>query len=109
MMVMFRQQDGFSRKEVQELQEAFELFDKEDFGEISCMQLLDLMRHLGFDVDLAQVQRHITEVDFNESHSLDFREFLRLMRLEREQYLRRIFTAFQRNGMAASAVEAVTD
>eukprot|EP00747_Dinoflagellata_sp_TGD_P010728 gnl/TRDRNA2_/TRDRNA2_120111_c1_seq1.p1 gnl/TRDRNA2_/TRDRNA2_120111_c1~~gnl/TRDRNA2_/TRDRNA2_120111_c1_seq1.p1 ORF type:complete len:529 (+),score=108.70 gnl/TRDRNA2_/TRDRNA2_120111_c1_seq1:144-1589(+) len=96
MMGTYRETDGFTRAEVEELKEAFEEFDYDDSGQMCVLELKDLLRHLGYQVNLEYVHRQIAKfkADLNEHNELDFREVLRLMRLHREEELRRINDAF---------------
>eukprot|EP00930_Biecheleria_cincta_P046401 TRINITY_DN319_c0_g1_i1.p1 TRINITY_DN319_c0_g1~~TRINITY_DN319_c0_g1_i1.p1 ORF type:complete len:1076 (+),score=224.38 TRINITY_DN319_c0_g1_i1:64-3291(+) len=87
MMEVFRRTDGFNRAEVAELKETFKAFDQEGSGEVGVLQVADIMRFMGFNIELEQAEGFVQAVDFNGSDSLDFQEFLRLMRLHREEQL----------------------
>ncbi|CAK0904675.1 unnamed protein product [Prorocentrum cordatum] len=80
-----RRTHGFSRTERQELSSAFESFDYEGTGELNHPQVLDLLRHLGNTTSFEEANSMINRVDFNANGSMDIDEFLRLMRLMREQ------------------------
>jgi len=87
LVTIFRKRDGFSQAELEEYQNAFDAFDHEGNEEVSTMELLDLLRYLGYVTDLEETRDMIKVVDYNDNGTLDFREFLRLMRLHREKEL----------------------
>lgn len=89
MMEVYRKQDGFTRAESAEIQEAFGHFLKGS-EEISVLQVADVLRYLGYKAELDDAEGFCKAVDFNNNGTLDFREFLRLMRLHREEQLLRL-------------------
>lgn len=94
LMMVFRTTDGFTKAEMTELQNTFDRFDDSGDAEIDVMELSDMLRYMGYMTKLDDVHRLIAKVDFNQSGSLDFREFVRLMRLHREydmQAARKVF------------------
>jgi len=97
LMSIFNTRDGFTQKEINNYQKTFDAFaaDEDDNkDELSCLELMSLLRSLGFNPKLSEVHKFIDQVDFNDDHSVDFREFLRLMRTQREDELRRAQRAF---------------
>lgn len=92
---LWRQRDGFLKADVKHMQAVFERFDTDGSGEISALELSDLLRHLGYRATLDEIHNYLQEVDASGNNLLDFREFLHLMRLHREQELtktRKVFT-----------------
>merc|ERR1712176_592779 len=53
-----------------------------------------LLKHLGFPTNLDDARRFVEEVDFGNRGVLDFREFIRLMRLRRQAELAEIRLVF---------------
>ena len=104
MMEIFRMNNGFTRNEVKDFRHSFDLFDSNQTEEVDVIQVGGILRSLGIGADLAQVQALLKTVDWNGSNSLDFNEFLRLMRLQREEELLSVKTVFD-----AQADAAVTD
>lgn len=94
LMQIFRNRDGFSKAETDILWECFVKFDENKNEEVDCLELGDMLRFLGFSTQLADVQSMMAKADMNNSGSLDFREFLRLMRTHREDELKTVRTAF---------------
>jgi len=86
-MTVFRARDGFLKDEVDKMRKVFDRFDDDQSGEINALELADLMRHLGYSLSLDEIHILVQEVDANGSNNLDFREYLHLMRLHREQEL----------------------
>lgn len=54
---------GLSADEIEEIKEAFDLFDSDESGSISVAELTAAMRSLGFDTKNAVVYRMIEEMD----------------------------------------------
>eukprot|EP00930_Biecheleria_cincta_P034610 TRINITY_DN23897_c0_g1_i2.p1 TRINITY_DN23897_c0_g1~~TRINITY_DN23897_c0_g1_i2.p1 ORF type:complete len:972 (+),score=192.10 TRINITY_DN23897_c0_g1_i2:228-2918(+) len=94
MMELFRRAEGFTRQELAEFSEIFKNFDSKNEGEIDVPQVGAMLRNLGFNVEMAKAKAMVNTVDWNGSGSLDFSEFLKLMRLTREDELSRIKTVY---------------
>mmetsp|Transcript_86552 Transcript_86552/g.224807 ORF Transcript_86552/g.224807 Transcript_86552/m.224807 type:complete len:1025 (+) Transcript_86552:3-3077(+) len=88
-MLVVRQREGFKRSAVEEMRRVFERFDEDNSGEVNALELSDVFRHLGYKASLDDLHVFVKQVDANNSGQLDFREFLRLMRLHREDELAR--------------------
>lgn len=86
LMDYFKRWDGFTGEEAAELLTSFKRHASAD-GEISTMQIMDILRASGRTNGLRKIQQLVAKVDVDETHSLDFKEFLRLMRLLREEEL----------------------
>mmetsp|Transcript_11952 Transcript_11952/g.27944 ORF Transcript_11952/g.27944 Transcript_11952/m.27944 type:complete len:1048 (-) Transcript_11952:208-3351(-) len=84
LMGILRRTEGFSEEEVVDFEEVFERFDEDESGEIDALEIVNVMRYLGFDATLEETHRLVAEVDANDSGAVDFREFLHLMRVWRE-------------------------
>eukprot|EP00929_Paragymnodinium_shiwhaense_P059678 TRINITY_DN29877_c0_g1_i1.p1 TRINITY_DN29877_c0_g1~~TRINITY_DN29877_c0_g1_i1.p1 ORF type:complete len:1608 (+),score=662.86 TRINITY_DN29877_c0_g1_i1:80-4903(+) len=98
MMGIFKQRDGFTKTELEMLRQTFERFDEDGSGEVETIELSDMLRYLGLTVSLEEVQRLLGQADPNDSGSLDWREFIRFMRLQREQELagfREVFANYE--------------
>jgi Ca2+-binding EF-hand superfamily protein len=76
---------GFMDWELQKLITVFEKFDLEGDGELPMLQVQDLLNFMGYSIPIEDVNTWIAQVDYNENGSMDKGEFLRLMRLQREQ------------------------
>lgn len=102
-MPVFCQREGFSKDELAFFQVTFKQFDADASGEVSVLELSAMLRSLGYvALDLDEVHASVAQVDVNGSNALDFREFLRLMRLQREVELTRIRAVFEsRRGTSA--------
>lgn len=94
-LLVFEQRDGFSKTEAKDLRRTYDRFDEDGSGEVSAMECADLFRYVGYRVTLDDLRDHVSQVDENGSGQLDFREFLRLMRLYREKELKKIKAAFE--------------
>jgi len=85
-MDYFKKWDGFTGDQAEELQNLFNRY-KDSNGEVSSIQILDIFRSRGVNVSLRKIQQLVAKVDVDGTHSVDFKEFLRLMRLQRESEL----------------------
>merc|ERR1712100_563936 len=79
----FRAEDyarpGLSVDEVEEIKEAFDLFDNDGSGAISVNELTSAMKSLGFDVKHAVVYNMVADLDSDGSGEIEFGEFLEVM------------------------------
>jgi len=89
-----RQLEGFASVEIKELNEVFQRFDSDVSGEIESIELLSMLRYLGFSTSLEVVHGMVKVVDANQSGGLDFQEYLRLMRAHRELELEDVQAVF---------------
>lgn len=96
LMDLFHVDDGFTRAEIQELQAAFRRYDRNDTGEIQLVELHDILTYLGLHAYYSRAQKYVLHLDFNASNLLDWREFIRLMRLLRERRLRLMHAHFEK-------------
>ena len=70
---------GLSEDEVEEIKEAFDLFDYDGSGAISVNELTSAMQSLGFDVKHAVVYNMVADLDADGSGEIEFGEFLDVM------------------------------
>merc|ERR1712151_1057453 len=70
---------GLSEDEVEEIKEAFDLFDSDGSGAISVNELTSAMKSLGFDVKHAVVYNMVSGLDADGSGEIEFGEFLDVM------------------------------
>ena len=70
---------GLSEDEVEEIKEAFDLFDNDGSGAISVNELTSAMQSLGFDVKHAVVYNMVADLDADGSGEIEFGEFLDVM------------------------------
>lgn len=94
LMILLRDSDGFTKAELKGFKLCFKRFDDDDSGDVDVLELSDMLRYLGHNSKLDDVHQLIAKVDFNDSGSLDFREFVRLMRIHRETEIVKIKKAF---------------
>eukprot|EP00485_Elphidium_margaritaceum_P016971 CAMPEP_0202727612 /NCGR_PEP_ID=MMETSP1385-20130828/185211_1 /ASSEMBLY_ACC=CAM_ASM_000861 /TAXON_ID=933848 /ORGANISM="Elphidium margaritaceum" /LENGTH=283 /DNA_ID=CAMNT_0049393855 /DNA_START=38 /DNA_END=889 /DNA_ORIENTATION=- len=68
-----------SRPFIDELKEAFEVFDKDGNGEISSQELSSIMKALGEDFKEEEIFYMMKEADQDDNGAIDFEEFKQLM------------------------------
>jgi len=65
--------------QMQELCEAFDLFDTDGSGMIETKELQVALRALGFDSKKDKVRKMIADIDLDGSGTIDFNEFVEMM------------------------------
>ena len=70
---------GLSADEVEEIKEAFDIFDVDQSGAISVGELLNAMKSLGFDTKNPAIFKMIADMDEDGSGEIEFEEFLDMM------------------------------
>merc|ERR1712039_519245 len=75
----FWERPGLSADEVQEVKDAFDLFDTDSSGAVSVQELIDAMTSLGLEQKNEAVFNMIKEIDTDGSGELEFQEFLEMM------------------------------
>eukprot|EP00979_Chaetoceros_neogracilis_P014509 scaffold4677_cov232-Chaetoceros_neogracile.AAC.1 len=90
---------GINESEVEDLREAFELFDTDGNGTIDTNELKAAMQNLGFDAKNHTVYQMISDIDRNGTGDINFDEFLDLMTVklgdnDSEEEVRKVFNLF---------------
>ncbi|KAK7230566.1 calcium ion binding protein [Aureococcus anophagefferens] len=70
---------GLSEEEIEEIREAFNLFDTDGSGTIDPKELKAAMQSLGFEAKNQTIYQMIGDIDKDNSGSIDFEEFLDMM------------------------------
>ena len=90
---------GLSEEQIEEIREAFNLFDTDHSGNIDYRELKAAMRALGFEVKKEELKKMITDVDSDGSGSIEFPEFLEMMTAkmgpsDTREELQKVFDSF---------------
>ena len=90
---------GLSADEIEEIKEAFDIFDPEGTGSIKVEDLLNAMKTLGFDTKNPAIYRMIADFDENGNGAIEFEEFLDMMTARisdrnTKEDLKRVFNLF---------------
>merc|ERR1712167_540849 len=70
---------GLSEEEIEEIKEAFDLFDTDGSGTIDPKELKAAMQSLGFEAKNQTIYQMISDLDKDGSGNIDFDEFLDMM------------------------------
>merc|ERR1712216_282131 len=70
---------GLSDEQMDELREAFSLFDNDASGAIDVRELKAAMRALGFEIKNEELKKMVTDIDNDGSGTIEFGEFLQMM------------------------------
>ena len=90
---------GLTEDDIEEIKEAFDLFDSDGSGTVEPRELKSAMVSLGFEAKNATLFHVVTELDKDGSGSIDFEEFLGMMTSQMGDHdskddIRKIFTLF---------------
>merc|ERR1719191_2265289 len=75
----FEVKKGLSDEQIEEMKEAFNLFDTDKSGSIDYRELKAAMAALGFEVKKEELKKMITDIDADKSGHIEFPEFLEMM------------------------------
>ena len=94
--------EHLTKEQIEELQAAFEIFDKDSDGVITIQELEEVVRSLGQVTRPEDVKEMISQLDADNSGTVDFHEFLMMMGRkmiagEEEDELRQAFHVFDDN------------
>ena len=70
---------GLDSEQLEEVREAFNLFDTDGSGSIEVKELKAAMRALGFQIKKAEIRKMVADVDKDENGSIEFDEFVDMM------------------------------
>merc|ERR1712196_172774 len=70
---------GLTEEQIEEIREAFNLFDADNSGAIDVRELKAAMRALGFEVKKEELKKMINDIDNDGNGSIEFQEFLEMM------------------------------
>uniref|UniRef100_A0A7S0ZKG0 EF-hand domain-containing protein n=1 Tax=Timspurckia oligopyrenoides TaxID=708627 RepID=A0A7S0ZKG0_9RHOD len=95
--------DKLSQSTIQELREAFALFDKNSDGKITFEELGTVMRSMGQNPSDNELRSMVREVDVDGNGTIEFDEFVRLMAGNlngeaRDAEMKEAFNVFDRDG-----------
>lgn len=77
---------GLSEEEIEEIREAFNLFDTDGSGTIDPKELKAAMQSLGFEAKNQTIYQMIADIDKDGNGSIDFDEFLDMMTAKMVSY-----------------------
>lgn len=97
------QGDNLSEEQLNEMREAFMLFDKDGDGTISSLELGSVMRSLGQKPTDDELKDMINEIDSDNNGLIDFNEFRAMMskrvaKPDSPDELRQAFNVFDKDG-----------
>merc|ERR1712086_364126 len=70
---------GLTEEQIEEIREAFNLFDADNSGAIDVRELKAAMRALGFEVKKEELKKMISDIDNDGNGSIEFQEFFEMM------------------------------
>merc|ERR1719191_2164952 len=74
-----RQRQGLDDEQIEELREAFNLFDTEHSGTIDARELKAALRALGFEVKKEDVKNMLADIGKDPTQPIDFNDFKDMM------------------------------
>ncbi|RMZ96257.1 calmodulin-beta-like isoform X1 [Brachionus plicatilis] len=97
------QEYGFNEEQIGIFEDTFQIFDKDCDGFITLCEIRTVMNSLGFYPGDELIRKSIQDVDYDNSGTVDFEEFIGMMakfrksKQEMDDELREIFKIFDRN------------
>merc|ERR1712025_1313478 len=74
-----KKKGGLSEEQLDEIREAFNLFDGDQSGAIDVRELKAAMRALGFEVKNEELKKMVSDIDNDGNGTIEFGEFLQMM------------------------------
>merc|ERR1712086_695646 len=74
-----KKKGGLSDEQMEEIREAFGLFDGDASGSIDVRELKAAMRSLGFEVKNEELKKMVSDIDGDGNGTIEFSEFLEMM------------------------------
>merc|ERR1719465_1643 len=93
-MQHLRKTEGFTKDEIATFTNLFNKFDVDGSGEISTLELSQILRNLGYPTSVDVLQGLIAEVDVDGSGEIDIGELLKLLRKYRNREMMQSQHAF---------------
>jgi centrin-1 len=94
---------GLKEDEIYEIKEAFDLFDTDGGGSIDPKELKEAMNSLGLETRNQTIYQMISDLDADNSGTIDFKEFLDLMTArmsdrDTKEDIKKVFKIFDESG-----------
>jgi len=104
----------FTDQEIAEFQAAFEVFDTDGSGMISCSEMETAMQQLGVQMSLEEIRQLVRESDVDGDGEVSFPEFVELMQKQQaqstpEEEMRAAFSVFDRNNSGTISASELRD
>merc|ERR1711890_138670 len=74
-----KKKGGLSEEQMDEIREAFNLFDNDQSGAIDVRELKAATRALGFEIKNEELKKMVSDVDNDGNGTIEFAEFLAMM------------------------------
>ena len=92
---------SFTDEQIDEIREAFNLFDSDGSGAINYKELKAAMKALGFDTSKDEMEKIIKQVDADGSGQIEFPEFMLMMtgnmsKIDSREEILKLFARFDR-------------
>jgi len=110
LLTAYRGKEGFGVKDIAEITEAFQHFDKNNSGEINTSDVPRTMRWVGCPMDVEALQLLIYKVNPDGSGKIDMHQLQKLFRMQHEQDMDRakqLFNSFAAGGDMITATQVV--
>ena len=98
----------FSSQQIQEVRDAFAIYDKNSTGTIQTKSLICVMRSLGYNLTEAETFDMICEIDFNNTGVIHFMEFVEMwakISSALDETIKEAFNFFDKNGSGSISIE----
>merc|ERR1711918_7067 len=105
---------GLTQDQVEEIKEAFDLFDTDGSGSIDVNELKVAMKALGMDAKSEEIRKLINDIDTDGDGTIDFDEFLAMMTARKQgedtrEDLLKVFKLFDDDKTGTVSFKNLTD
>ena len=98
----------FASQQIQEVRDAFAIYDKNSTGTIPTKSFICVMRSLGYNLTESETFDMICEIDFNQSGVIHFMEFVEMwakISSALDETIKEAFNFFDKNGSGSISIE----
>ncbi|CAE7554115.1 CAM53 [Symbiodinium natans] len=85
LLLVYRQREGMRNEELQSIDAAFRREDQDGSGELNSLEVPSAVRELGYKVSFEAMQSVLRQVDVDDSHRLEPRQFRKMVRMLQER------------------------
>ncbi|CAE7675253.1 unnamed protein product [Symbiodinium sp. CCMP2592] len=85
LLLVYRQREGMRNEELQSIDAAFRRNDQDGSGELNSLEVPSAVRDLGYKVSFEAMQSVLRQVDVDDSHRLEPRQFRKMVRMLQER------------------------
>ena len=102
----------FSSQQIQEVRDAFAIYDKNSCGSIPAKHFICVMRSLGYNLTEMETFEMICEIDYDNTGVIHFMEFVEVwakISTALDETIKEAFNFFDKNGSGSISIDEFKD